>query len=433
MRLDLPMPKAVPLILALTTLAASAHAEPRAWFRGLGTLHASNPGSAAWGISSDGKTVVGQVVTDLGPQAFYWRAADGMVGIGDLPGGPFTSLASATNSDGTVIVGFGKSAASGNNYEAFRWSAAQGFTPLGDLPGSDFMSQAYSVSADGNTVVGIGRSLAGFEAFRWTPATGMVGMGGLPGPILSSSAQAVSPDGSIIVGYAWADVGYEAWRWTAATGLVSLGELPGGAHFGVANAMSSDGFVVAGQSSSALSGNGGEAFRYEAPFGMQPLGDLPGGTYQSVILASDAGGTVMVGQSDSDTGQVAVVWDSVNGLRRLQDVLQQSISGGDVGTLDGWTLTNATAISADGKYMCGIGINPLGQTEAWAARMPRFCYPNCDGSTVPPVLGAGDIQCFLNAFAAGTPYANCDNSRFAPVLNVNDFVCFMQKYSTGCW
>lgn len=426
-----------PIIIVLigAMLSSNVHGapEPKAWFRGLGSLSVSNPGSAAWGISADGKTVVGQSASDLGPQAFYWTASRGMIGIGDLRGGPFTSLASAANFDGTVIVGFGKSALSGSNYEAFRWSAAEGMVGLGDLPGSDFVSQAYAVSADGKTVVGIGRSPAGFEAFRWTEDLGMVGMGGLPGSILSSSAQAISPDGSVIVGYSFAQAGYEAWRWTAATGMVSLGELPGGANFGVANALSADGMVVVGQSSSTLSGNGGEAFRWENTFPMQPLGDIPGGTFQSVILACNSDGTVMVGQSDSDVGYVAIVWDCVNGMRRLQDVMQLAIAGEDTGELDGWTLTNATSISADGKYICGAGINPKGQTEGWIAKLPWYCYANCDGSSTPPILNAADMQCFLNAFASGLPQANCDNSRLPPVLNVNDFNCFLQKFAVGCW
>src|SRR5690606_18441926 len=38
------------------------------------------------------------------------------------------------------------------------------------------------------------------------------------------------------------------------------------------------------------------------------------------------------------------------------------------------------------------------------------CYPNCDGSTIPPVLNVNDFICFQSRFAAGDPYANCDNS-----------------------
>ncbi len=30
-------------------------------------------------------------------------------------------------------------------------------------------------------------------------------------------------------------------------------------------------------------------------------------------------------------------------------------------------------------------------------------YANCDAPTTPPILTAGDFQCFLNQFAAGCP------------------------------
>lgn len=51
------------------------------------------------------------------------------------------------------------------------------FMGLGDLPGSVFQSIAHGVSADGSTVVGWSWSALGAEAFRWTAATGMFGLG----------------------------------------------------------------------------------------------------------------------------------------------------------------------------------------------------------------------------------------------------------------
>jgi hypothetical protein len=60
------------------------------------------------------------------------------------------------------------------------------------------------------------------------------------------------------------------------------------------------------------------------------------------------------------------------------------------------------------------------------------CYPNCDGSTVPPILNVSDFICFQSKYASGDPYANCDGSTVAPVLNVSDFICFQQKYAAGC-
>ena len=61
------------------------------------------------------------------------------------------------------------------------------------------------------------------------------------------------------------------------------------------------------------------------------------------------------------------------------------------------------------------------------------CYPNCDHSTIPPVLNVQDFACFLNAFALGDPtYANCDHSTTPPVLNVQDFSCFLNAFAAGC-
>jgi hypothetical protein len=67
-----------------------------------------------------------------------------------------------------------------------------------------------------------------------------------------------------------------------------------------------------------------------------------------------------------------------------------------------------------------------------AAPSPGACYPNCDGSTAPPILNVLDFNCFLNRFSAGDPYANCDGSTSPPVLNVLDFNCFLNSFSAGC-
>jgi hypothetical protein len=63
---------------------------------------------------------------------------------------------------------------------------------------------------------------------------------------------------------------------------------------------------------------------------------------------------------------------------------------------------------------------------------PNPCYPNCDQSTVAPILNVQDFTCFLQRYAAGESYANCDNSTVAPVLNVQDFTCVLQSYAAGC-
>jgi len=122
-----------------------------------------------------------------------------MVGLGDLPGGSFSSIARDASADGNVVVGYGTS---DSGSEAFRWTSSVGMVGLGDLPGS-FSSFANGVSADGNVVVGYGTSDSGSEAFRWTSDGGMVGLGDLPGGSFVSSANGVSADGNVVVGGRW--------------------------------------------------------------------------------------------------------------------------------------------------------------------------------------------------------------------------------------
>jgi hypothetical protein len=60
------------------------------------------------------------------------------------------------------------------------------------------------------------------------------------------------------------------------------------------------------------------------------------------------------------------------------------------------------------------------------------CYPNCDQSTLAPILNVNDFVCFLGAFATGESYANCDGSGIEPVLTANDFQCYLNAFVAGC-
>ena len=54
-------------------------------------------------------------------------------------------------------------------------------------------------------------------------------------------------------------------------------------------------------------------------------------------------------------------------MRGLKDVLEN-----DCGlVLDGWHLTVAKGISADGLTIVGYGVNPDGLNEAWIATVPE--------------------------------------------------------------
>ncbi len=182
------------VLFSVPGLALSASASPM--FMGLGDLPGGSFSSAALGVSADGSVVVGQSNSGIDVEAFRWTRDEGMVGLGDLLGGNFVSFAFGASEDGSVIVGWSSSSLGD---EAFRWTSDGGMVGLGDLPTGGFSSRGFGVSADGSVVVGFGFSV-GSEAFRWTSMDGLVGLGELPGGGTGSSAFGVSADGLAVVG-----------------------------------------------------------------------------------------------------------------------------------------------------------------------------------------------------------------------------------------
>jgi probable HAF family extracellular repeat protein len=338
-------------------------------FQGIGDLTGGGFASEVSGISADGSVVVGSSEsTPFQLTAVRWTSTGGLVSLGTLPSGTERGVARAASGDGSVIVG---NALNGSNQnEAFRWTAATGMVGLGDLPGGFFESLANDVSEDGEVVVGQGISgdaeSSRYQAFRWTDSGGIVGLGFLPGSgILRSTAEAANDDGSVVVGYS-THAFQEAFRWTAATGMVGLGRLSGGTSSHAVN-VSSDGKVIVGF---ATNGDGfDEAFRWSQSAGMIGLGYLPGGDSQSIARAVSSDGRVVVGLAGQlDGGASAFVWDPAHGMRNLQDVLVNNF--GMSALLTGWTLTDAVALSADGRVIAGLGINPSGDREGWRVELP---------------------------------------------------------------
>ena len=236
------------------------------------------------------------------------------------------------------------------------------FTGLGDLPGGDFTSYARGISADGSTVVGYSKSASGFEAFRWTLDGGMAGLGDLQGSDFYSYANAVSGDGSVVVGCSSFGFISEpgAFRWTSDEGMVYMGNLPGD-RMSVAQNVSDDGSTIVGSSNS-------RAFRWTSDEGMVALDSPVGNSVMAEARALSADGSVIVGAGKFTSELEAIIWDEIYGMRSLKDMLVGS--GLD---LAGWTLTDAWDISADGLTVVGYGINPDGNEEGWVATVPEPC------------------------------------------------------------
>lgn len=108
------------------------------------------------------------------------------------------------------------------------------------------------------------------------------------------------------------------------------------------------------------------------------------------------------------------------------------VNGGNINGVTTPVLTFTPAMMADsGTYDVVVG-NMCGTVLSNPAVLTVICYPNCDNSTLAPILNVNDFLCFMNQYAAGASYANCDNSTIPPVLNVNDFQCFINEYAIGC-
>jgi probable HAF family extracellular repeat protein len=193
---------------------------------GIGQLPAGATGSAAFGVSSDGAVIVGEANATGRPQAFRWTAETGMVGLGFLPGA-IHSISRRVSGDGSVVVGvnsFPPPEPFITRSEAFRWTQSEGMVSLGDLPGGRTASIAYDVSADGAVIVGTGFTVDAtgrevIRAFHWTAETGMLnlqdllvsaGATNLDGWALVD-ARGVSADGLTIVGVGAHNGREEAW------------------------------------------------------------------------------------------------------------------------------------------------------------------------------------------------------------------------------
>lgn len=172
------------------------------------------PLANAFGISSDGTTIVGEIFVSgsgLGGQAASWSVAGGINIFG-----PGNSFAYDANSNGTIAVGV-----SGGIASLWDLSGPPSQTLLGTLTG-DNASQADGVSADGTVVVGSSNDGASARAFRWTLETGMTDLGRLNEDATSTSATFVSSNAQYILGRSFGGDGLTGFIWTELAGMTSV-------------------------------------------------------------------------------------------------------------------------------------------------------------------------------------------------------------------
>ncbi|HEV7282871.1 MAG TPA: HYR domain-containing protein [Pirellulaceae bacterium] len=123
-------------------------------FRDLGPQNEPLSESTAWGVSGDGKVVVGQCkIESTVPHAFRWTAETGMVDIGSLNTPLESSIANAISRNGEIIVG-----KSGNRAFIKRGNQPMELLPAFTPSGT---AEAFDVSHNGRIVVGVINGAAG--------------------------------------------------------------------------------------------------------------------------------------------------------------------------------------------------------------------------------------------------------------------------------
>lgn len=390
--------RAFPMVLCLTGWTASSFAQS---FQGIGDLPGGSVDSRAFGVSADGRTVVGQSTSSAGAEACVWR--DGVLtGLGDLPGGAVESFAFAASFDGSILIGRARDASA---HRAVRWDGpGHVMSTLPQPTGFAGGATAQGISQDGRTISGWvtdGQLTAygNVAAFRIDDGV----LTGLPVPVQgqgsdSGSFGVPSADGAVLVGRVrTAGVAYAGARWNG-TSFSLVPRLIGGADYCQIFGTSADGQVWVGQSCSTAAPTyaSGEPCRWQGglPTG---LGGIPGQGIIGAAVSCTSDGAVVVGFTTLNDGQVrAFHWDALHGMRALSTVLAN-----DYGiSTAGWILQRATMISPDGDAIVGLGLNPAGMPEGWIARL------GCGGQVVHCTAKTNSLGCVPQIESSGAPSAS---------------------------
>ncbi|MEZ4279188.1 MAG: hypothetical protein R3F21_06150 [Myxococcota bacterium] len=295
------------------------------------------------GGSRDGQTLVGSALTDRGIQAFRYSEGSGTEILAPREAvGPTADWAQAFASDADRVVG-------SSNGAATVWDGGLGPVSLGSLNASFVNAYAYDASADGRRVVGKSWNESfDFQAFLWTEESGMIGLGSEHGSGYGE-AVGISADGSTVVGITTEAGPYAPFVWTESSGLRPL---------------------------AAPTGFGWSSFP-DSFFSLDVSGD------GSVVVG---GGLFGIG-SDPE----AFIYSPTEGVRALSDHLESL--GID---LAGWTLSEARAVSEDGRFIVGSGIDPSGRSSGWLVVIPE------PGTAIQLALGLAVLSGLGASRSAGT-------------------------------
>lgn len=317
--------------VSFLVLASPALADSSITF--LNPLTSGSP-TVVTGISGDGSFAVGYT----NEKATYWTS-DGVaheigIAFGDK------SHAAAISSDGTYVVGYTSIGRTISKAWAYEIAGSYTVLPMTIFGGATTKAVTFGVSSDGSVIVGLqsdGTDSYGvvWSGMNWGTETSIGSLGGGAG--IRSSAQGVSGDGTIVVGSSNSRPIY----WTAGGGIHELS--PGASSVGAAVAISADGSTIVG---SDYIGGAPHAFSWTGVdyTTATDLGSLGGRI--TAPTAVNADGSVIVGLATTSELSARAFRYADGTMSDLNTLL------GDTGVdMTGIVFHNATAMSADGKYI----------------------------------------------------------------------------------
>lgn len=360
-----PFKPRISLLVASIALAMNAGAAHAA-YAGI-DVYAPTLGSSSItydphiGGSGDGSTLVAAQYdpsTDT-TEAFKWTLLGGKQLLANLG---TNAAAYAASNEADIIVGSSVDSLT-DNETAVYWDST-GIHTLDFLNGGA-EAEARAVSADGSVIAGSADDgLTGNRSAVTWDLSGAITQLGYLNDGTYSYAMGISADGKVVVGYAQngAGNGDVATRWVDGGSAESLGTLAGGTQ-SMALAASADGTYIVGASESSVAST--EAMIWSELSGMQGLGLLTDGT-MSIAEGVSANGAVVVGMADT-TGSVysGFRWTAETGMQSLVEWLQDNDPSYTL--LANNTLNSATAVSADGNTVFGLGFLN-GRSQPFVAR-----------------------------------------------------------------